>query len=1830
MSKRKNKNRRSPKFAKSNLETLESRVLLAGDTTAAWHNADMANDVNQDGYVSPIDAFRIVMDIRENGARELPELASGEPGSVANIAMVDTNADGFITARDVLQVVQEINAGSGEGEFYRIRPEITNTAGEVVTNVDVGETFNLSVFVQDQRGADAAGIFTAYTDVTYDASLVSVPAGSSVTHGPDFSDAVSSDLAVPGLLDEVGGLNQSTPGLGNEQLLFEITLTADAAGTLTFGTNPADDLPIHEFLAFDTTISEFVPDTDIEFSSVELTIGDVEEAPQDLVAFAEALAADGVQYFSTRQANIEAVEQRNLFEDGASFLPIVESLDAAGNLTAEATAANVTAVNTWVFSDGSQATGVLSLEELSTLSGVAIPTGNTPTLQQIVPDDVVTVELNSPLHLPLDGYIPSNSELTYTVTVEDPSLIEPTVISGNRSWNLELEGYGNLVFELYEGRVPRPTEVFIDFTEAGRYDGTIFHRIIDDFVIQGGDFARTGGVTPGEFDDQFHVDLQHNQAGVLSLAKRTPDDTNTSQFFVTDVETSFLDFNHSVFGQLVEGFDLLEVVSAVSTDLADQPLDDVTVTRATVFEDTENAVLMLRALGSSGTTNVTVTVSDGQGNETSNTFEVNLDDRSQTANPFLNDIVEPLATPGETVEFQLEHQDADGGDVDFFASGSGATVSDTGLVTVVVPPEAVVGDTFDVTVSVAQAGSSILDSQLVTVRVAEAFVAEDDSFSVDEDTGPHSFDVLINDAIGSGDLTITAVGTPSDGNSVTISDDGQSVIYTPVANFPIDSFGAVTETFTYTITDNVTSETSTATVSVTVAPTNDPPTANDDFYPADLVFPRDDAVLRRLREDEGLQVSLNVIANDEVSPDSEIAQVSAVESATSSVAVGALGAFIDYTPGANVFGVDTFVYTFTDPGGLSDTATATILIAQVNDAPTATDDDVTLLAGRTQIITAAQLLGNDSVGPGEEAIQTLSIASVTQPANGSVTLNADGTITYVAAAGVLGPDSFGYTITDDGLTEDFDETSESFVASADPLTATGTVNVTFEEVNVAVDDSFVFEVIPGATDPVTETFDVLVNDLLSFSPVITAVSAATNGTTAIANNGNDIAYSPTVGFTGTDSFTYTVTDSDGIESTATVTVSVQNENALPVAVADAFTVTANGGSQSLDVLDNDTTDAGETATIILLLIEPANGTATISADGLEILYTPDDDFVGTDSLIYQIDDGNGGIDSAEVTITVATSNLDPIAVDDALTFVGLEQQTLDVLANDQGDAGETLTIVGITQAPTNGIATIAPDGLTILYTPIDETVTGDTLTYRISDGNGGFASADVVITAAVNQDPTAADDTFTFSSFDQQTLNVLANDAAGVGEVLSIDAITVAPTNGTATVSADGLTILYTPNDETVTQDSLTYQVSDGNGGFDTANVAITITTTNQDPTAVDDTFTFASFDQQTLDVLANDVGEAGEVLSIDSITVAPLNGTATVSTDGLTILYTPDDGFVGLDSLTYQISDGNGGTANANVSIAVEDPNIDPVANDDTFEITEFGQTTLDVLANDVGEAGETLTITSTTGGNGTVSISGDRLSLLYTPSPNSTGTDSFTYTIDDGAGNTSQATVSLTVPVVESSFFSGVIFQDRDNDGIRDSFEPGIGGVTVVIEGTDADGNDVRRETVSSIDGDYEFDGIAPGDYTITEIQPQFNLGGTNRFGLTVTEDDNLELQVGDELIASDDNSFAERGLFAQFATLESLSSSREDGAFVVLDGDELAWVEDRGGWSGVESLFFGRNGDSLLIQSDSGNAVLSMVDRGTVELIGSSGTFTFLRINGSSDSILTSSAVDAAFAS
>jgi cyclophilin family peptidyl-prolyl cis-trans isomerase len=134
---------------------------------------------------------------------------------------------------------------------------------------------------------------------------------------------------------------------------------------------------------------------------------------------------------------------------------------------------------------------------------------------------------------------------------------------------------GNFTIELFEQQAPKTVENFVKLAEKKFYDGVIFHRVIDGFMIQGGDPTGTGRGGPGyQFGDEFHAQLKHNSEGILSMANAGPN-TNGSQFFITLTATPHLDGKHAVFGKVVEGMDVVKKIGKTPTKAGDRPVTDV-------------------------------------------------------------------------------------------------------------------------------------------------------------------------------------------------------------------------------------------------------------------------------------------------------------------------------------------------------------------------------------------------------------------------------------------------------------------------------------------------------------------------------------------------------------------------------------------------------------------------------------------------------------------------------------------------------------------------------------------------------------------------------------------------------------------------------------------------------------------------------------------------------------------------------------------------------------------------------------------------------------------------------------------------------------------------------------------------------------------------------------------------------------------------------------------------------------------------------------------------------------------------------------------------------
>ncbi len=483
------------------------------------------------------------------------------------------------------------------------------------------------------------------------------------------------------------------------------------------------------------------------------------------------------------------------------------------------------------------------------------------------------------------------------------------------------------------------------------------------------------------------------------------------------------------------------------------------------------------------------------------------------------------------------------------------------------------------------------------------------------------------------------------------------------------------------------------------------------------------------------------------------------------------------------------------------------------------------------------------------------------------------------------------------------------------------------------------------------------------------------------------------------------------EQETTVTAGAKRYiNRPPAAVNDAYTIAFNATGSVFDVLANDTDPDGDPLTVTGVGAA-VHGAAAVAAG--KVTYTPSSGFSGTDSFTYSIADGNGGMASATVSVTIQVPpNRPPVAQNDAYTLdQNSSNNSLNVLANDSDPDGDTLAIASV-GTPAHGSTSIA--GNRVNYTPANGYAGTDSFSYSIADGKGGTASATVTITVAavaVNHPPVAQNDAYTVvRDSSGNSLNVLANDSDPDGDTLTITAVG-SPAHGSASIS--GNRVSYTPAAGYSGADSFTYTIADGNGGTAGASVTITVTApaVNNPPSAVNDSYTVdRNSSANSLNVLANDSDPDGDVLSITAVSV-PAHGTASIV--GNRVSYTPTPGYVGADSFTYTIADGRGGTASATVSITVANPagNAPPVARDDVFLVSQRF-TDLDVLANDSDPDGDSLTIVAVTQPPlGSVSISADGKSVRYTM-PFMFNRTSFTYTISDGHGGTATATVLLIDP--------------------------------------------------------------------------------------------------------------------------------------------------------------------------------------------------------------------------
>ena len=1140
---------------------------------------------------------------------------------------------------------------------------------------------------------------------------------------------------------------------------------------------------------------------------------------------------------------------------------------------------------------------VLRLENLDSR---ALMVGDVPVFEAIATQSVIA---GAPLMIPLYASDTDSGPLTFSVTnISDSSKLTASTNNTNRSLKLVVAGFGEMTFELFEDKVPGVTSKIIDLVQSGKLDGTFFHRIIDGFMIQGGGFTSSGASIPGvsNFDDQFNVDLQHTSSGLLSMAK-AGDDTNSSQFFITDTATRFLDFNHSVFGRLVKGESVRDAISnqpRIDPDGADnilntadddnRPVTPIVITSASIFSDDDNGVLFLKApQGATGTVTVTVNVTDSDGNTAARTFTVNIAGENESvypnnSYPFLNAIPTASTTTGVPAVIQVSAQDVENSQRVFSAEKVGSVNytfqmnASTGQLTVT-PPAGFIG-TMQIKVKVRQPENIApnlndpnefgdrFDSQVLNIDVRPT--APSLNLAAASDSGIASNDGITNatnlqfavSGITTGSTiklyngnsvieTLTAGGT-SLNISTTQFDLSQDGVYVVKVTQTVNGIESLAGTYNLTIDR-------TAPVQVTPAPPTEAVATRPYNYNAQ-------------HADEGTSGFRYSLA---APPDG--------------MTIDPITGVITWTPTAAQVGTQTFGILARDAAGNSSSPRAASV--NVADAP---------LVQFILKVTDSQGNPISSIANGG-SFELRVFTKDLSPANANGVFSAYMDIVYDQTfADLVGGISFNQTNY---------PTGHPGTSSPGLLDEVGAIG----------------QLLTGPPFPGT-------GEILLFKQAFTAKKS---GQLTFESNESDSLDLDTTRYQPNT----TLFPKSRIEFGA-VTLSI---DPTVTAVVDTFNIDEDSQNRTLDPIFNDTVTVGNRSDLIITGVGPvsqiegvASGTVTISDDKKTLLFTPKANFFGTATFTYTVKNTDNSTSTAEITVQVQPVNDPPTAVadSDTVTANAPAAEFVDVLDNDlySPDAEEAIKVTAITINAQHGTVTIAPGGQGVFYKPNANYVGTDTFTYELSDP-GGLKSTAVVNITVANADtiPIAQQDNRTVLEDSSATnITVLENDSAGVNDSTNTLEITaVQPSvNGTVTISDDKKSINYTPKPNFQGIDTFTYTVKDASGAQTTGTVKVTVTNTNDAPTPFADAYSVGKNQSKTLDLLTNDKSDPdpAETFTIEEVTGFSNGGSAVLSADKKTVVYTPASGYTGVETFTYKIKDA-GGLISSSVTVTMTVLDFEP-----------------------------------------------------------------------------------------------------------------------------------------------------------------------------------------------------------------------------------------------------------------------------------------------------------------
>ncbi|AVX03475.1 iron-regulated protein FrpA [Maritalea myrionectae] len=697
------------------------------------------------------------------------------------------------------------------------------------------------------------------------------------------------------------------------------------------------------------------------------------------------------------------------------------------------------------------------------------------------------------------------------------------------------------------------------------------------------------------------------------------------------------------------------------------------------------------------------------------------------------------------------------------------------------------------------------------------------------------------------------------------------------------------------------------------------------------------------------------------------------------------------------------------------------------------------------------------------------------------------------------------------------------------------------------------------------------------------------------NAGATILYTPDPEYSGSVEFQYEITDNAQGSATGTVHLDVLPANDGPVAEDDLFAGLEDTVLvlQQAALLVNDTDVDGDILRVSSVS-NAVNGSVEI-IDG-EIVFTPNHNFDGIATFEYLVVDDKDGEDTGTVTIDVAPNNSAPVTQTDY--FEGFEDTSFSVtlaqiLANDTDPDGDEIIFVSFSSdgyqlvdgdPVLGGQADKQPDGSWV-FTPRENLSGLVEFTYEISDGRlNSIETGNLVIDfTAINDAPQAQDDgDFVIGEDESVSIDLaslLSNDTDQEGDSLVVTRV-LDPVNGGVEI-VDNVAV-FTPRSDYFGNAGFSYEVADGQGGFDIAYVSIFVTPAQDLPFAVsDDGYTIdedSFIDISISELMSNDFDPDG-----DTISFVGVSGATQIDDD--TIRFTPTANSNGRLQFSYSITDGNGPAVSTNVFVDVVPINDDPTAIDDKISSEEDQVVTIaiiDLLNNDFDIDHHGIHIEGVHDAvGGEVRLDGIG-NVVFTPDENYSGHAGFKYTLQDVTGATDVGVVDINISALNDA---PLAVDDGALVGLEDQ-ELIISTSTLLENDKDVDGDELTIISVQNAEhGQVEI--TASGDIVFT---PDENYNGPASFSYTTSDGElNSTANVTLELVAENDAPIAMNDAF----------DATEDEIFVIpvdqilindsdLDGDPLEII----GFSSGDGYFAALD--------DSGNMVVTFSENTNGEVL------------------------------